>query len=97
MRLPQFYVYIMTDERNQVLYVGVTNNLRARIELHKQDIYPAYSAHYQLAKLIYYEIWETVDQALERQKQLKHWHRQWKLNLIKELNTNLRDLSKELD
>lgn len=97
MRLPQFYVYVMTDTLNQVLYIGVTNDLGERVQRHKQNDYPAFTTTYRLTKLIYYEIWETAAEAIERQKQLKHWHRQWKLNLIKELNHDLRDLSKELD
>ena len=93
----QFYIYVMTNRQHHVLYIGVTTDLRSRVAQHKAGSYPGVPTKYQLEKLIYYEAWETADAVVDRAKQLRHWHRAWKLNLIKELNHDLRDLSGDLD
>lgn len=92
MRLRNFYVYILTNYHDTVLYIGVTSDLTTRLDNHKATT-NGFSNRYKLSKLIYYEIWDTAEAAIAREKQLKRWHREWKFNLIKELNPNLQDLT----
>ena len=80
---------------NGTLYIGMTNDLEKRTLQHKYKIYPGFTSKYQCNKLVYYEEYKEVIDAIKREKQLKNWHRQWKLNLIKKLNPYLVDLSKE--
>ena len=66
-----------------VPHIGVTNNLRRRIFQHKNKLIEGFTKRYNLSKLIYYEVTSDIHSALEREKQLKNWHREWKINLIK--------------
>ena len=91
-----YYVYIVTNRKNTVLYIGVTNNLRRRVYEHKKKIVKGFSSKYNLCKLVYYEINSNIESAIRREKQLKNWHREWKLNLISDFNRDWKDLSKEL-
>lgn len=92
-----YWVYIITNSRSDtVLYIGITNNLVRRIEEHRNKIVEGFSKKYYLQNLIYFEQYSDINQALEREKQLKRWHRQWKLNLIKKSNPKFEDLSKRL-
>jgi len=91
-----YYVYIVTNRKNTVLYIGVTNNLRRRVYEHKKKIVKGFSSKYNLCKLVYYEITSNIESAIRREKQLKNWHREWKLNLISDFNRDWKDLSKEL-
>ena len=95
MEARQYYVYILTNKTNRVLYIGVTNNLERRIFEHKNKLVEGFTKKYNLSKLIYYEATNDIDSALEREKQLKNWHRDWKLNLINSFNPDWRDLSKD--
>ncbi|MEK7617088.1 MAG: GIY-YIG nuclease family protein [Patescibacteria group bacterium] len=88
-----YYVYILTNKNNTTLYIGVTNNLERRIYEHKNELIDGFTKKYKLKKLIYFEECSQVNDALVREKQLKNWHREWKLNLIKNTNPTLRDLS----
>ncbi len=88
-------MYILTTKNNKLLYIGVTNNLERRIYEHKHKLIGGYTKNYNLNKLIYYEIFEDINAAIDREKQLKRWHREWKLNLIKEKNIEMIDLSNE--
>ncbi len=74
----QYYVYIITNKSNKVLYVGVTNNLKRRMFEHKNKLAEGFSMKYNLNKLVYYEMTDDVQSALAREKQLKNWHREWK-------------------
>lgn len=87
-----YYVYIITNKLNSVLYIGITSNLVKRIWEHKNKIVDGFSNKYNLNKLVYYEICNDIEQAIKREKQLKNWHRAWKDNLIKEKNPKLLDL-----
>ena len=78
------YVYILTNKYNTVLYIGVTNDLLRRTYEHKEHLIKGFSSRYQLNKLVYYETHASIAQAIEREKQLKNWHREWKNNLIHE-------------
>lgn len=88
----QYYVYILTNRTNNVLYIGVTNNLERRVFEHKLGLIEGFSKRYKLTKLIYFEESLSVVDAIAREKQLKNWHREWKLNLIKSINPGLKDL-----
>ena len=93
-----YYVYIISNKYNAVLYIGVTNNLERRMWEHRNgSINNSFSKKYKLTKLLYYENYYDINQAIQREKQLKNWHRQWKINQIKTLNPNFHDLSAEWD
>lgn len=91
-----FYVYILTNQWNTVLYIGVTGNLIKRIFEHKNKVVEGFSNKYKLNKLIYFETFTTFEEAVKREKQLKNWHREWKLNLIKTMNPEFKDLYSEI-
>ena len=92
----QYYVYILSNLNNNVLYIGVTNNLIRRAYEHKNKLVEGFSKRYNLTKLVYYETTEIIESAIEREKQLKNWHRDWKINLINKFNPEWNDLSEEL-
>ena len=84
-----YYVYIITNKLNSVLYIGITSNLVKRIWEHKNKVVDGFSNKYNLNKLVYYEICNDIEQAIKREKQLKNWHRAWKDNLIKEKKSRI--------
>ena len=87
-------IYILTNISNDVLYIGVTADLFFRLQEHKNKKYPAsFTSKYNCTKLVYYENFSTIDEAISREKQLKNWHRQWKENLIMSVNPTWKDLS----
>ena len=86
-------VYILTNSTNSTFYIGVTSNLPKRIWEHKNKVVDGFSNKYNLHKLVYYELTENIEAAINREKQLKNWHRDWKINLIKENNPEFCDLS----
>jgi putative endonuclease len=88
------YIYILTNHAETTFYVGVTSNLEKRIYEHKNNLISGFSSKYKLHKLVYFERSNSLKEAINREKQLKNWHRQWKVNLIKEFNHNFDDLSK---
>ena len=87
------YVYILCSKRNGTLYIGVTSDLIKRIWQHKNKVVEGFTKKYNVDRLVYYELTEDVESAINREKQLKRWHREWKINLIKEMNTDFKDLS----
>ena len=94
--MKNYYVYILTNRTNNVLYIGVTNNLSRRIYEHQNKLVEGFSKKYNLVKLVYFEEYPSAYEAISREKQLKNWHRQWKINLIKASNPEFNDLSREL-
>lgn len=96
MLMKDYYVYILAAEKNGTLYIGVTNNLLERVSQHKKKISKGFTETYSVSKLVYYEQTNDVRSAIEREKQLKKWNRQWKINLIESMNPNWRDLYPEL-
>ena len=76
----------MTNFSNTTFYIGVTNNLRRRVSEHKNKLVECFTSKYNLNKLVYFESTEDVEAALNREKQLKRWHRNWKVGLISEVN-----------
>lgn len=91
-----FYVYIMASQYNDTLYVGSTSNLIKRVWEHKNNILPGFTATYNIHLLVYYEIHDSYIEAARREKCFKNWRRQWKLNLIKNINPSWRDLYQEI-
>jgi len=91
--MKSYYVYILASKRNGTLYVGVTSNLVKRINEHKEGAVLGFSKRYNVKKLVYYEETNDVQIALQREKRLKKWKRQWKLDLIEKENPTWRDLS----
>ena len=88
----EYYIYIMTNQRNTVLYTGVTNDLNSRTEDHKNKVVKGFTKKYNINKLVYYEIFENIEQAIKREKQIKTGSRQKKINLIKTINSEFKDL-----
>ena len=86
------YVYILSNKKEGTLYIGVTSDLVKRVYEHKNKVVPGFSKLYNLDKLVYYEIFNDIEEAIKREKQLKNWHREWKINLIKETNIEWNDL-----
>ncbi len=89
----QYFVYILTNKSNKVLYIGVTNDLIRRIFEHKNKLVEGFTKKYNLLKLVYYETTKDIESAIIREKQLKNWHREWKMNLINQFNPGWKDLS----
>ncbi|MBU0614279.1 GIY-YIG nuclease family protein [Patescibacteria group bacterium] len=91
-----YYVYIITNKRNGVLYAGVTSDLPGRIWQHKQKIVEGFSKKHKLDMLVYYEHHLDIYEAITREKKIKKWNRKWKLRLIENLNPYWCDLYKEV-
>lgn len=90
-------VYILTNYQRSTLYIGVTSDLMSRIYEHQNKIYPnSFTARYNLTICIYYEIFLSIEEAIDREKQLKRWSRQKKETLINRLNKEWKDLSPEI-
>ena|SRR3972149_4097493 len=87
-----FYVYILASKRNGSLYVGVTSNLVKRIWEHKEGLVDGFTKKYGLKTLVYYEQHGDAESAIHREKRLKEWKRQWKLELIEKFNPSWEDL-----
>ena len=90
-----YAVYILTNYNETTFYIGVTGDLQKRIWEHKNKVVEGFTKKYNVDRLVYYELTEDVESALNREKQLKRWHRQWKINLIKEMNPEFKDLSEQ--
>ena len=90
------YVYVVTNKRRGVLYIGVTTDLVRRISEHRQSLIPGFSKRYNLTRLVWYEIHEDVRAAIRREKNLKRWYREWKIALIEKSNPEWRDLFEEM-
>lgn len=85
-------VYIMASRRNGTLYVGVTSSLVKRVGEHKNDVTEGFTKRYGVHHLVWYELHETMESALSREKAIKEWKRKWKLELIEKTNTAWQDL-----
>ncbi len=90
------YVYILTNQRNRTLYTGVTSNLVRRIHEHREGGVPGFTKTHDLKRLVYYEQIDRVEDAIQREKQIKGWRRQWKINLIERQKPDWRDLWKTI-
>ena len=88
----QYYVYIMTNKNNRVLYTGITNDLKRRVYEHREKLVSGFTGKYNVTKLVYYEILEDPENAILREKQIKAGSRQKKIDLIKSFNQEWNDL-----
>ncbi|RWY55568.1 GIY-YIG nuclease family protein [Mucilaginibacter gilvus] len=86
------HVYIMTNAYRATFYIGVTSDLRARVWQHINNEGSAFVKKYRLYDLVYYESFIRITDAIDREKQLKNWYRDWKINLIKSINPQMKDL-----
>jgi len=87
-----YFVYILTNLGNTVLYTGVTNDLKRRVYEHRNKVVPGFTAKYNVKKLVYYEVYDDPQYAITREKQIKSGSRKKKLNLISSFNPDWRDL-----
>ena len=87
-----FVVYIMANMKYGTLYIGVTSNLAKRVWEHKHHVVRGFTDRYRLEHLVYYEVHEAAESAIRREKRLKHWPRQWKLEMIDGFNPEWKDL-----
>jgi len=92
----QYYVYIMTNKRNNVIYTGVTNNLAKRVYEHKEKLVSRFTRKYNINKLVYYEMFDDIYYAIKKEKQIKGGSRQKKIGLINSLNPQWKDLYDEI-
>ena len=90
------FVYIMTNKRHNVLYTGVTSNLTKRVYQHKHGLLGGFTKKYNINKLVYYEIFDEILPAIEREKQIKDRSRQNKIDLINSMNPGWQDLGAEI-
>jgi len=90
------YVYIMTNKPNGTLYVGVTNDLARRAWEHREGVADGFTKRYGLKRLVYYECHDDIVAAIQREKNIKHWSRAWKVGLILEANPEWADLYDQL-
>jgi putative endonuclease len=97
MRDYNFYVYMMTNKDNNVLYTGVTSNLQQRLYQHKHKLIKGFTSKYNVDKLVYYEHGTDVNGAISREKQIKSWNRKRKNNLVETMNPEWKDLGIELN
>ncbi|MBN4079163.1 GIY-YIG nuclease family protein [Beggiatoa alba] len=89
-------VYILASKRNGTLYTGVTSNLLKRVGEHKNNVVAGFTQKYDVHNLVWYEMHDTMDTAIQREKAIKNWKRAWKLKTIEEMNPQWRDLYPEL-
>ena len=91
-----YYVYILASKRRGTLYIGVTNDLIRRMYEHKNGLIEGFTKKYKVHNLVYYRQCEDIESVIQREKQLKAWHREWKIRLIEETNPTWKDLSTTL-
>jgi len=97
MLFKQGYVYIMTNKYRTTFYIGVTSDLSGRVWQHINNQGSQFVKKYRLFDLVFYEYYERITDAINREKQLKNWHHDWKVNLIKSVNPEMRDLKDQLE
>lgn len=91
----QYYTYVLSNNKNGTLYIGMTNDLERRMFEHKNKLIEGFTKKYELDKLLYFEQFQYVNDAIKREKQLKNWNRQWKIDLIEKDNKDWNDLSSD--
>ena len=89
----QYYVYIMTNQKNGTLYTGVSNDLHRRVIEHKSGLIEGFTKKYGLKILVYYESYQYIIDAIKREKIIKKWRRKWKIELIEKNNPDWNDLA----
>lgn len=93
----QYWVYMLTNVHGNVLYTGVTNNLERRMQEHRSGLIPGFTSKYKCSKLVYFEEFNRIEEAIAREKQLKNWKREWKNVLVISMNPEWKDLSLDWD
>lgn len=93
---PSSYIYILTNKHKNVLYIGVTSDLVKRIYEHKNKLVKGFTQKYNVDRLVYYEVSQSIVSAIEREKQIKKWSRAKKINLIESINADWLDLYEQL-
>lgn len=93
----QYYVYLLTNWNDRVIYTGVTNDLQRRLYEHKQELADGFTKRYHVHKLVYFETTTEVRAAIEREKQIKSWSRAAKNALVETVNPDWKDLSEDWD
>lgn len=91
-----YYVYMMASQKNGTLYVGVTNDLIRRIWEHKEGVGDSFTKEYSVENLVFFETHDEIANALQREKNIKHWNRDWKIALIEQDNPDWHDLYAEI-
>jgi len=91
-----YFVYMLASKRNGTLYIGVTSNLAQRVAQHKQATQAGFTKTYNVNRLVYFEQTDSIEAAIYREKQLKHWNRQWKIELIETDNPSWLDMANDL-
>ena len=86
-----YYVYILASKRNGTLYIGVTNDLGRRVWEHREGLVPGFTKKHEVSRLVYYEVFESVEAAIRRETRLKKYKREWKINLIQSRNLEWTD------
>ena len=94
--MKNYYVYILTNKPRGTLYIGMTNNLVRRGYEHRNGLADGFTKKYSLKMLVYFEVFNRVEDAILREKRLKKWNRQWKIDLIEKVNPNWDDLYEKL-
>jgi putative endonuclease len=94
--MKSYYVYILASQRNGTLYIGVTNDLMKRVYEHRNNLIDGFTKKYNVHSLVYYEQYNDIESAIVREKRLKKWNREWKLELIEKENPQWRDLYEDL-
>jgi putative endonuclease len=92
-----FFVYILANQRNGTLYIGITNNLARRVAEHKAKLVPGFTRKYSVDLLVYFEAYDSILEARAREHAMKRWRRAWKIELIEKLNPDWRDLADQLN
>lgn len=90
------YVYVLASKPYGTLYIGVTNNLIKRIYEHQNDFVEGFTNKYNVHKLVYFEVFDRIEEAILREKKLKKWNRVWKIQLIEKFNPDWKDLYSEI-
>jgi len=90
--MKNFYVYILCSKRNGTLYIGITSDLIKRLYEHKNDLVNGFTKKYNVHRLVWYEIHESAESAITREKQIKKWKRAWKIKMIEQSNPEWNDL-----
>ena len=91
-----YYVYILASKRNGTLYIGVTNDLARRVWEHCEGLVPGFTKTYEVKTLVYFETFDDITRAIRREKRLKKYKREWKMDLIQQSNVEWRDLADTL-
>lgn len=94
--MKQYYVYILTNKKFGILYVGYTNDIQRRMHEHKNREVEGFTSKYKIDRLVYFETYVSIQEAQIREKRLKKWNKKWKIKLIEKMNPEWQDLSKTI-